>query len=132
MLDLDAMSSYILVVALVALLAAILVWQFQRSQKTALGWLAAALLGVLLGAAGSYAAARLSGYQMTKSLPAVVSTDVDTRARPTGGDEGDIQPPGGAAGSKGGKMAGMKGGLPGKGGGMPGMGGMGGPPAPSS
>ena len=57
MSDLDAMSPYILVFALVTLLVAILVWQRQRSQKAALGWLAAAVLGVLLGAAGSYVAA---------------------------------------------------------------------------
>jgi len=120
MLGLDAMSSYILVVALVTLLAAILVWQFQRSQKTALGWLAAALLGVLLGAAGSYAAARLSGYEMMKSLPVVVSTE-----------GGEAPQAGGPPGPVGGKMTGMGGGSPGKGGGMPGMGGMGGgPPAP--
>lgn len=130
MLDLDAMSSYILVVALVTLLAAILVWQLQRSQKMALGWLAAALLGVLLGAAGSYAAVRLSGYAIMKSLPAPVGMDREGAAARTAGGGGEARPSGGAAGSMGGKMAGMGGGSPGKGGGMPGMGGMGGPPAP--
>jgi hypothetical protein len=126
MLGLDAMSSYILVVALVALLAALLISQFQRSQKAALGTLGAAVLGVLLGAAGSFAAARLAGYEMEKPSTAVASTSVDTRVPPPGAVGGDIPPPAVAPPPKVGKMAGKGGGAPGKGGGMPGMGGMGG------
>ncbi len=120
--DLDAMSSYILVVALVTLLVAMLAWQFQRSQKSALGFLAAAILGVLLGAAGSFAAARLAGYETIKPPPAMPAPDAEAAARTTGPDVDEGGPPGGMPGSKGGKKGG-KGGAPGKGGGMPGMGG---------
>jgi hypothetical protein len=55
-------SAYISVLAGLTLLGLILLWQKQRSGKTVAVWLASGLCGILLGAAGSYAAFSFSGY----------------------------------------------------------------------
>jgi hypothetical protein len=118
-LDFDAVSSYLLAVALATLLVAILVWQPHRSGRTIIVWLASGVVGVLLGLAGSYAAMQLADFELTKRVPRV-----------SGGSMGG---PGGGPGM-GGKMGGGMGGMKGMGGmgmgGMKGMGGMGGPAAP--
>ena len=102
----DAVSSYLLAVALATLLVAVLVWQPFRSQRTINVWLASAVVGVLLGSTGSYAVMRLKGYELAKSPPPV-----------KGGSAATLSAGGGMPGMSGG-MGGMKG-MPGMGGGGP-------------
>ncbi len=128
----DAVSSYLLVMALLTLLVAVLVWQRQRTQRTILVWLAAGVLGMLLGSIGSYAGVRVVGYELKLLRPALLGEEasVNVTMGPGGAPKGG-PPDGGAAPGKGGMgKGGMgKGGM-GKGGmGMGGMG-KGGPPAP--
>jgi hypothetical protein len=63
----DQVTSYLLVVALLTLLVAVLVWQRQKTQKTIAVWLAASVIGMLLGSSGSYGIMRLMGYKMMKA-----------------------------------------------------------------
>ncbi len=122
MLGIDAITSYLLVVALLTLLVAVLIWQTHRSQRTIPVWLAAGAVGILLGSIGSFALAHLWGYELAKAV-----------ALPPGiaGGEGGAAS-GDPMGGMGGGMPGMGGGMPGMGGGMPGMGGgmFGGPRQP--
>ena len=107
----DQVSSYLLVVCLVTLLVAVLIWQRQRTQRTIAVWLAAAVLGMLLGSVGSYAAMRMAGCKMLQvhelSLEDIAA---DPALQGMGGPPGMVGPPGGGA--------------------PKGKGGMGGPPAP--
>lgn len=66
MWNMNAISSYILTVALLTLVGLVLVWQRQRTQKTIVAWLASGLAGILLGSIGSFAAVQLGGYELTK------------------------------------------------------------------
>ncbi len=66
MLVFDQVTSYLLVLALLTLFVAVFVRQSQGSQRAVVAWLAAGLLGILLGSAGSYAIMRTTGYQLTK------------------------------------------------------------------
>lgn len=106
MFGFDAISSYILVVALLTLLIAALVWQERRTPKSVILWFAAGAVGVLLGTAGSFALVQLTGYRLFKPPPQAeaASSDpsVDTIPTPSFGGAGK--------------------GAPGKGGGAPGMG----------
>ena len=119
MFGIDAISSYILVVALLTLFVAVLVWQPQKKQKTVSVWLASGVIGVLLGAAGAFALVHLMGFELKRHAPGQTATT----ERPSG--------PGGATGGPPGKTVSREeaegrekgGGSPGKGGG--GMGGMG-------
>ena len=56
----DLISAYLLLMGLLTMLVASLLWQQQRTGRTVAVWLAAAVLGVLLGSVGSYAGMRLS------------------------------------------------------------------------
>nr|HPM84108.1 hypothetical protein [Candidatus Anammoximicrobium sp.] len=60
-LGLDTVGLGIVLIMLVALMFAVLVLQRQRTGKTVVVWLAAGLIGILLGAAGSLGALRLMG-----------------------------------------------------------------------
>lgn len=124
MFEFDTMSLYAVVIALAALLATILVWQSQRTQKMVLGWMAAAILGVLLGAAGLHAVVCMSGGKLAK--PTFRPPGEVTPKGPT-----SIDPVTYAAMLAEGKVPGTGGAPAGKGAGMPGMGGMGGPAAPA-
>jgi hypothetical protein len=108
----DAISAYLLVVALLTLLIAVLVWQRHRTQKTIAVWFWAALIGIVLGSAGSYAFLALKGYTVQKLPP---EADMAFLADGGGGEESP---------DMGGGMPGMGGeGRGGGGGGMPGGGG---------
>ncbi len=67
----DAVTTYLLSVALATLLVAVLVWQPHRSQRTIIVWLASGAVGVLLGSVGSYAGMRLAGYVVEKAPPPI-------------------------------------------------------------
>ena len=122
MFGIDAITSYLLVVAIATLLVAVLIWQTHRTGRTVIVWLAAGVLGVILGSIGSYAALRSAGYAVLKAppLPIPVAAAAPPEGMPSMG-----KMPGGMPGMGGG-MPGMGGGTPGMGGGM-GMMGMGGP-----
>ncbi len=62
-LGLDTVGLGIVMIMLVSLMFAVLILQRQRSQKTIAVWLAASLIGILLGSAGTLGALRLSGYR---------------------------------------------------------------------
>ena len=113
MFGIHIISVYLLAVGLLTLLAAVLIWQRQRSGKTVIVWLSAGVVGILLGSVGSVAIVCLAGYEVRVSprLPDMPVSDADFE--PSGDD-----------------TEGMGGGMPGMGG-PPGMGGMGGgPPQP--
>ena len=105
----DAVSSYLLVVALATLLVAILVWQPYRSVRTVNVWLASGVVGVLLGTCIPCAVMQLNGYELTKAI--VLPSGVSAAASTPGGGPGMGCP------SMGGGMKGMEGMK-----GMPGMG----------
>jgi hypothetical protein len=63
----DAVSSYLLVVALATLLVAVLVWQPFRNKRTVNVWLASGVVGVLLGTIVPCAMMELKGYELTKA-----------------------------------------------------------------
>ncbi|MDI9444649.1 MAG: hypothetical protein QM844_10830 [Planctomycetota bacterium] len=117
MFGIDEISVYLLALGLLALLAAVLIWQTQRSGRTVIVWLAASVLGILLGFAGSYALVRLTGHEVVRAGPRAISggaPDLAAESRP-----GAEAPGGGPAGRGGGE------------GGPRGMGGFGGPREPN-
>jgi len=95
MFGIDAISSYLLVVALVTLLLAVLIWQTHRTGRTVIVWLAAGLLGMILGSIGSYAALRAKGYMVVEAPTMPVA---DAPASPPGGMPGMGMMPGGMGG----------------------------------
>ncbi len=107
MLGFDAVGAYLLVVALVTLLVAVLVWQPYRNQRTIVVWLASGVVGVLLGVTGSYAGMRLAGYQMAEVLP--FSPATNAAMSPMGGGPGGGCPMSGHTTSETGGMQGMPG-----------------------
>ena len=64
MFGIEAISSYILVVALLTLLVAALVWQQRKTPQSVILWFAAGAVGVLLGTVGSFALVQLTGYRV--------------------------------------------------------------------
>jgi len=70
-IGLDTVGLGIVVVTLVSLMFAVLVMQRQRSGKTIAIWLAAGLLGILLGSSLTLGALRFSGFRKMDSLMAV-------------------------------------------------------------
>jgi hypothetical protein len=116
----ETAPAYLLIVGLLTLFLAIFVWQRHRTGKTTAVWLSAGLVGLLLGSVGTYALARLAGYEVQKALPNL----------PDFADMGDDEPEGPEGemgGGMGGDMEGTGGGMGGMGGGMGGMGIFGGP-----
>jgi hypothetical protein len=116
-LGLDTIGLGIVLVMLVTLLFAVLVLQRQRTQKTIAVWLAAGVIGILLGSAGTLGALRLMGARQVtpgQAMDAPLGDAAATAGMP----------------AMGGSMGGMGGGPGGMGGGMGGMGGMGGGPNP--
>lgn len=103
MFGIDKISVYLLALGLLTLLAAVLIWQTHRTGRTVIVWLAASVLGILLGSAGSYALVRLTGHEVVKaSLMAIPVGAMDMAAEsgpaaetPGGG------PGGGEAGPRG-------------------------------
>jgi hypothetical protein len=83
-LGFDAVSSYLLVVALATLLVAVLVWQPFRNKRTVSVWLASGVVGVLLGSALPCAMMQLKGYEVTKA-PERVSGENQVAPVPCGG-----------------------------------------------
>lgn len=118
MFGIHAISAYLLAIGLLTLLVAILVWQTHRSGKTIIVWLAAGVVGILLGSAGSYGLMRVRGYEVTKAPTAV------TAVVPVGGEAGE------AAEATGGPGGGMGSGMGSGGGGGMGGGMFGGPRPP--
>ena len=121
MFGIHIISVYLLAVGLLTLLAAVLIWQRQRTGKTVIVWLSSGLVGILLGSVGTVAIVCLAGYEVnvTPRLSDVPEADFE----PVPADPGYE--------GEGGGMPGMGSGMPGMGGGMPGMGGMGGGRQPS-
>ena len=95
----EAISAYILVVGMAALLLAVLIWQKNRTGKTIRVWLFSSLVGIVLGATIPVAICYLAGYEPTKIPPEVVIGSEDS--------EED-----GMMGGMGGGMGGMMGGPP--------------------
>lgn len=108
MFGIDAITSYLLVVALVTLLVAVLVWQTHRTGRTVIVWLAASVLGVILGSIGSYAAIRSAGYAVVRAPESTITVVLPPEGMPAMG-----KMPGGMGG---GMPVGM--GMMGMGGGM--------------
>ena len=113
-LGLDTIGVGIVLIMLVTLMFAVLMLQRQRTQKTIAVWLAAGLIGILLGSAGTLGALRLMGSRQVALSPPAGSLGGDA-ASPAG-----MPAPGGSMGGMGAGMGGMGGG---PGGGMGGMGG---------
>lgn len=109
-LGLDTIGLGIVLVMLVTLLFAVLILQRQRTQKTIAVWLAAGLIGILLGSAGTLGALRLMGARQV-----ALGQAVDASA-------GDAASTAGMP-AMGGSTGGMESGTGGMGGGMGGMGG---------
>lgn len=111
----DANASFILTVALVAMLGVVLVWQTNRRGKTVVVWFWAAFFGVLLGFAGTFALVRISDGKL------LLSTLKPPGAESEGGDSAEAPatmdaPGGGGAGGSGGgggggEMGGGRGGF---------------------
>ncbi len=116
-LGLDTIGLGIVLVILATLLFAVLLLQRQRTQKTIVAWLAAGVIGILLGSGGTLGALRLMGAQQLTPGQAVDAPLGDAAA--TAG----MPARGGSAGGMGSGMGGMGGGPGGMGGGMGGMGG---------
>jgi hypothetical protein len=117
-LGLDTIGLGIVLIMLVTLMFAVLILQRQRTQKTIAVWLAAGLIGILLGSAGTLGALRLMGSRQVALSPPAGSPGGDA-ASPAG-----MPAPGGSMGGMGAGMGGMGGGPGGgMGGGMGGMGG---------
>jgi len=114
-LGLDTIGLGIVLVTLVTLMFAVLILQRQRTQKTIAVWLAAGLVGILLGSAGTLGALRVMGARQLAAAPP------DESASETAAASAAMPTPGGGAGEM---RAGMRGGPGG------GMGGMGGVPNP--
>jgi hypothetical protein len=113
-LGLDTIGLGIVLMMLVTLMFAVLILQRQRTQKTIAVWLAAGLIGILLGSAGTLGALRLMGSRQMVVGPSSGSPGGDA-ASPAG-----MPAMGGSMGGMGAGMGGMGGG---PGGGMGGMGG---------
>lgn len=116
----NQMAPYAFILLLgAALVGALMIF----SQHKKLGWLAAALVGIVAGAGGAVAAAHLLGYELlAKEVPN--ANTVDPNATVTAERAGT--PPPGATPSAGGPGGGMGGGMGGMGGGGFGGGGGGG------
>ena len=124
MSDVDGMSSYVLTLGLLTIFVLIWVTRQHKTKQDALIWLTSGIVGLLLGAAGIFAAASALGYQVKKPEPKAVANNNPSTAPMMGGMSGGA--PGSGAPGGGGGMMGMGG--SGMGGGM--MGGMGGGPRP--
>ncbi len=104
-LGLDTVGLGIVVVTLVALLFAVLMMQRQRRGKTIAVWLAAGILGVLLGSSLTLGGLRLSGFRNMDSLMAStipVGMEAGPSASPTadgGGSSADAAGGGPRSGS---------------------------------
>lgn len=116
-LGLDTIGLGIVLVMLVTLLFAVLILQRQRTQKTIVAWLAAGVIGILLGSAGTLGALRLMGVRHLTPGQAVDAPLGDAAAM------AGMPAMGGSTGGMGSAMGGMGGGPGGMGGGMGGMGG---------
>ncbi len=116
-LGLDTIGLGIVLMMLVTLMFAVLILQRQRTQKTIAVWLAAGLIGILLGSAGTLGALRLMGSRQMVVGPSSGSPGGDA-ASPAG-----MPAMGGSMGGMGAGMGGMGGMGGGPGGGMGGMGG---------
>ncbi len=102
----DANATFILTIALVSMLGAVLMWQQNRTGKTILVWFWAAFFGVLLGFAGTFAIVRLTDSDLLR--PQSLAVDVqeegdDSADAPEDMDEGRM---GGGGGDGGGRAAG--------------------------
>jgi len=110
-LGFDTIPAYLLIVALLTLLVAVIIWQRHRTGKTVSVWVFSGLVGILLGSVGSYALARLAGY--TVIAEALAGEGPGAMAPPEVDEDEDEE---GAVDEPGGGMPGMD---------MPGMGGPG-------
>jgi hypothetical protein len=116
----DLITVYLLLMGLLTMLVATLLWQQHRSQRTVAVWLAAAVVGVLLGGVGSFAAMRLSKNHLASDYAICPGSAAAGSSEPSG-----MPAPSSSGGPGMGGMGGMGGGgMGGMGGG--GMGGMGG------
>ena len=80
----DLITAYLLLMGLLTMLVATLLWQQHRTQRTIAVWLAAAILGVLLGSVGSFAALRLSKNHVASDYVAsTASSATNTPASPS-------------------------------------------------
>ncbi|MCY2994945.1 MAG: hypothetical protein NTY19_44855 [Planctomycetota bacterium] len=103
----DLISAYLLLMAILAMLVASLLWQQQRTGRTVAVWLAAAVLGVLLGSVGSYAGMRLSRNHLAADFAGGPAAAADSMpASPSSGGPGM----GGMGSGMGGGMGGGRGG----------------------
>ena len=108
-LGLDTVGLGIVVIMLVALMFAVLVLQRQRTGKTVVVWLAAGLIGILLGAAVSLGALRLMGARQVPPGASAASQGGDMAAPAVMSDAGRSM--GGMGSGMGGMGRGMGGGM---------------------
>ena len=109
----DTNATFILTIALLAMLGTVLVWQKQRTGKTIHVWFWSAFFGVLLGCAGTYALVRITkGDLLMPAIDTMASAD---------GEGGSTDEPEGMGRPEGGSGMGMGGSGGGGGGGGRGM-----------
>lgn len=109
----DTNATFILTIALLAMLGTVLVWQKQRTGKTIHVWFWSAFFGILLGCAGTYALVRITkGNLLMPPIDTMASADEEGGS--TDAPEGMGSPEGGSGmgmgGSGGGRGGGMFGG----------------------
>lgn len=92
----DSNASFILTVALVAMLGVVLMWQQHRTGKTILVWFWAAFFGVLLGFAGTFAMVRFTDSDLLRPKP--VAGDVQEEEEEGGSDDAPEDMGGGGGG----------------------------------
>lgn len=97
MAGMEARTAYILTVGLAALLVAVILWQRERRGKTIVTWLASAVVGILLGMAGTFAFARLAGYPLTL-IPPPEEAAAETAGGGGGSEGGGMRRSGGVRG----------------------------------
>ncbi|MHB8970507.1 MAG: hypothetical protein ACYC3X_10510 [Pirellulaceae bacterium] len=103
----DLITAYLLLLGLLTMLVATLLWQQHRSQRTVAVWLAATVLGVLLGGVCSFAAMRLSGNHLARDYADVtVASSGEPVMSSSGGPDGGKGGGGGMGGGGGGSMGG--------------------------
>jgi hypothetical protein len=112
MLTYDAIGSYVLVLTLATIFVVILLLRQNRTGRDVQVWLFSGLIGILLGAAGSIAAAQLLGYNLARFRPAPpvatigappnAPTEAGAGAPEMGGSPAGPGSPSGAGGAGGG------------------------------
>jgi hypothetical protein len=103
----DANASFILTIALLSMLGAVIVWQQHRTQKTILVWFWAAFFGIFLGCSATFALVRITDGSLLRPS-SVGEVAAEGESSPAGESEGMAAPGGGTEGGMGGGRGGPR------------------------